>query len=153
MQLDLIGQLDGGDPLRGFHLVRHLHQRAATRRTLPIVGRKLVPNLHDRQRRLWTRTMTGRRRARRRCRRSPRRTRVVVVKHLCPPLLEFLQDGELQLLRISHAAESGDFRREFQRLRDEALIFAIEEETDLAKRFKVVFLGELHHSQSFDHES
>jgi hypothetical protein len=25
------------------------------------------------------------------------------------------------------------------------LIFAIEEETDLAKRFKVVFLGQLHH--------
>jgi hypothetical protein len=27
------------------------------------------------------------------------------------------------------------------------LIFAIEEETDLAKRFKVLFLGQLHHSQ------
>jgi hypothetical protein len=47
---------------------------------------------------------------------------------------------------IGHAAEARDLRRQFQGLRDEALIFAIEEETDLTKRFKVVFLGQLHHA-------
>jgi hypothetical protein len=51
----------------------------------------------------------------------------------------------VELLGIGHASQTGHFRRQFQRLRDEALIFAIEEETDLAKRFKIVFLGELHH--------
>jgi hypothetical protein len=67
------------------------------------------------------------------------------VKQLRAPPFEFLEDGQLQLRRIGHAAETGDLRRQFQRLRDEALILAIEEETDLAKRFKVVFLGQLHH--------
>ena len=31
-------------------------------------------------------------------------------------------------------------------LRDEALVFAIEEETDLAERLDVVFFGEFHHA-------
>jgi hypothetical protein len=68
-----------------------------------------------------------------------------MVKHLRAPPFELLEDGQLQLRRIGHAAEAGHLRRQFQGLRDEALIFAIEEETDLAKRFKVVFLGQLHH--------
>jgi hypothetical protein len=68
-----------------------------------------------------------------------------VVKHLRPALLELSEDRQLELLGIDHAAQTGDFCRQFQRLRDEALILAIEEETDLAKRLKVAFLGELHH--------
>jgi hypothetical protein len=88
--------------------------------------------------------MTGLRRPRRR-RRCGRRIRIVVMKHLRTPLLEFLKDRQLELLGIGHAAEASDFRRQFQRLRDEALILAIEEQTNLAKRFKVVFLGQLHH--------
>jgi hypothetical protein len=85
------------------------------------------------------------RRSHRRRRRCAPGTRLIVAKHLRPSVLELLQDRQLQLLGIGHAAQTSDFRRQFQRLCDEALIFAIEEETDLAKRFKVVFLGELHH--------
>jgi hypothetical protein len=68
-----------------------------------------------------------------------------VVKYLRAPVLELFQDRQLELLGIGDATESGDFRGQFKRLRDEALILAIEEETDLAKRVKVMFLGQLHH--------
>jgi hypothetical protein len=71
--------------------------------------------------------------------------RGLVVKYLRAPLLELFQDRQVQLLGIGDASQAGDFRGQFERLRDEALIFAIEEETDLAKRFKVMLLGQLHH--------
>jgi len=54
------------------------------------------------------------------------------VKQLRAALFELLEDGQLQLRGIGHATEPSDLRRQFQRLRDEALIFAIEKETDLA---------------------
>jgi hypothetical protein len=71
--------------------------------------------------------------------------RGLVVKDLRAPLLELVQDRQLQVLGIGDATQARDFRGQFERLRDEALILAIEEETDLAKRFKVMFLGQLHH--------
>jgi hypothetical protein len=69
----------------------------------------------------------------------------VRLKHLRASLLQIVEDGQLELLGIV-APQACELRGQFQRLRDEALIFAIEEETNLTKRFKVVFLGQLHHS-------
>ena len=61
-------------------------------------------------------------------------------------VLQILQDGELQLLWIGHTLQPRDFGGQLQRLRNEPLIFAIEEETDLTERFKIVFLTQLHHA-------
>jgi hypothetical protein len=142
--LDLIGEPHRRDPLRGFHLARHFHQPAAARRALPTVDRQFVANLDDRERRLRPRPMTGLPRSRWARRRITRAARVTV-KHLCAPLFEFLKNGQLELCRIGDTAETRDLRCQFRCFRDEPLIFAIEEKTDLAKRFKVVFLGQLHH--------
>jgi hypothetical protein len=51
-----------------------------------------------------------------------------------PRLLELSPHDEFQLFRIGDAAEPRERRGQLQILRDEALIFAIEEEADLAKR-------------------
>src|SRR5262249_7133773 len=61
-------------------------------------------------------------------------------------LLEVVEHRQLELLRMWQPLEARALRRQFQSLRDQALIFAVEEETDLAKRFKVLFLGQLHHA-------
>jgi hypothetical protein len=71
----------------------------------------------------------------------------VGLKHLRASPLDILKHRELELLRMRQTLQARELRGRVQRLRDEALIFAIEEETDLAKRFKVLFLGQLHHSQ------
>jgi hypothetical protein len=68
-----------------------------------------------------------------------------VVKHLRPPLLEFFEHRQLELLGIRHPTQARYLRGQFQLFGDEALILAIEEETDLAKRFTVMFLRQLHH--------
>ena len=142
---DLVGQLDRGDPVRVFRLTGHFRQLAATGGTLPVVGRERVAHLHDRERRLRARAVTGVRRPLR-TRRGHARRRSVVLKYLCPPLLQVLERGQLELLRIRQAAQPGEFRGQFQRLRDEALIFAIEEETDLTKRFQILFFRQFHHA-------
>ena len=54
-------------------------------------------------------------------------------------------DGELELLRMRQALQARHFRGQFQRLGNEPLIFAIEEETDLTERFKIAFLTQLHY--------
>jgi hypothetical protein len=143
--LDLIGELDRGDAFGRLGLAGHLRQRAAARRALPIRGRKFVPNLDDRERRLTSRAMSGRRRSLRRrrwiaCRRGGS------LQQLRTSLLEILQDRQVELLGVGHTLEARDFRGQFQGLGNEALIFAIEEETDLTKRFKVLFLRQFDHA-------
>jgi hypothetical protein len=141
MPLDVIGELDGRDPLRGLRLAVHLIELAPTRRTLALVGRQLVANLDHRQRRLRPRSMP-------RCgwplRRGRVRWRGRLVKDTRAPLLVIGQGRELELLGVQ-SLEPRELRSQIERLRDEALIFAIEEEADLAERFKVLFLGQLHH--------
>ena len=51
-----------------------------------------------------------------------------------------------KLLDVRDAAQACELRRQFEGLGDEALILAIEEETDLAKRLNVAFVGQLHHA-------
>ena len=69
-------------------------------------------------------------------------------------LLELLPQRELQLFRIGDAAQPRELRGQLQILRDEALIFAIEEETDLAKRVDIALVRELHHRRrAFDHRA
>jgi len=63
--LDLIGELDGSDPIGCFHLTGHFQQLAATRGALPIIDGQFVPNLDDRESRLPPRAMTLLRRPRR----------------------------------------------------------------------------------------
>jgi hypothetical protein len=57
--LDLIRELDRGDPLGRFDLAHHFLQLAAARRALSIVGLEFVPNLHRRQCRLRPRPVSG----------------------------------------------------------------------------------------------
>src|SRR5262249_30868040 len=57
--LDLIRELHVGDSSRWLALACHFDQLAAARGALSFCGCEFVPNLHDRQRRLWTRAMTG----------------------------------------------------------------------------------------------
>jgi hypothetical protein len=68
-----------------------------------------------------------------------------VPKDLRASLLEILEHRELELLRVRQTLEAREFSGEVECLGNEALIFAIEEQTDLAERFKVLFLGQLHH--------
>ena len=95
--LDLIRELDRGNPLGGFRLARHLRQFAAARGALPLDLREFMPNFHDRKCGLRTRTMTRLRRAFR------RRGRVArgndrVPKDLRASLLEILEavDGPIR---------------------------------------------------------
>lgn len=127
--LYLVGQFDGGDPLRVLGLPRHLRELAAAGRTRALIRRQLVAYLHDRQGRLRSRPMTwsrGSRRRRRRWRVGRRR------QQLCATLFQRPQLRERQLLGIRHATQPGELRGQLQRLGDEPLIFALEEETDLS---------------------
>jgi hypothetical protein len=63
--LDLIRELDRGNPLGVLRLPRHLRQVTAAGGTLPIIRRELMTNLDDRQRRLRTWPMPRVRRPRR----------------------------------------------------------------------------------------
>jgi hypothetical protein len=122
--------VDRRDPVGGFRLACHLGQLAATGRTLPLLSGEFVPNLHDRQfglvsgavSRVWG---TGRRR------RRGVRPGLGTFKHPRAHLLQFLQRGEDHLLAVRNPAQARDLRSQLQILRDEALIFAIEEEADL----------------------
>jgi hypothetical protein len=69
-----------------------------------------------------------------------------MMKQLRTSLLQLLERGQLELLRMGQTLEAREFRRQFQRLGDEALIFAIEEQADLTKRFKILFLRQFHHA-------
>jgi hypothetical protein len=61
-------------------------------------------------------------------------------------LLERAEFGERHLFGIRHAAEACEFRRQLHVLGDEALDFAIEEETDLAQRVDITLLRQIDHS-------
>jgi hypothetical protein len=80
--------------------------------------------------------------------RGPRRARSRgLARHgLGPRLFELLPQDEFQLFRIGDAAEPRELRSQLQILRDEASIFAIEEEADLAKRVDIALVRELHHA-------
>jgi hypothetical protein len=121
-------------------------QLAAAGGTLPRVGWEFMTNLYDGERRLGTRPVTEVRRSRRQCRAFTRRRRVVV-KQLLPPLLQVLEHGQLELLRVGQPLQPSDLGGQFQGLRDETLIFAIEEETDLTKRLNVLFLRQFDHAR------
>jgi hypothetical protein len=84
--------------------------------------------------------------ARLRATRARRRGADRTLKDLRARLLKIVLDREGQLLDVGNSAQARELRRQLQVLRNEALIFAIEEETDLAKRVDVVFLAKLHHS-------
>jgi hypothetical protein len=103
-----------------------------------------VPNLLDRQCRLLTRTVSWLRAPR--LARRRRGLTVLRLKDLGTSLVQVVLHREGQLLDVRDPAQARELRRQLQVLRNEALIFAIEEETDLAKRVDVVFFAELHHS-------
>jgi hypothetical protein len=71
---------------------------------------------------------------------------LVPSKDLVARLLQFLQQRQLELLGVRNAAQSREFRRHPAELLNEALIFAIEEETDLPERFEIALVAQLHHS-------
>jgi hypothetical protein len=52
------------------------------------------------------------------------------------------------LLGIGEAAHPRELRRQLQRLGDEALIFALEEETDLSQGVNIAFLRQIDHAVS-----
>jgi len=67
--------------------------------------------------------------------RSPRRRgecRLVALKNLGTGLLQLALHRERELLDMWDTAQACELRRQLEILRDEALVFAIEEETDLA---------------------
>src|SRR5262245_46413708 len=68
------------------------------------------------------------------------------LKDLRARLLQVVLDRERQLLDVGDATPARELRGQLQVLRDEALILAIKEETNLAQRFHVVFVAELYHS-------
>jgi hypothetical protein len=70
----------------------------------------------------------------------------VTSKHLCARVLEFLQERQLELLDIRRATQPGELRRQLADFVNEALILAIEEDTDLAQRIEIAFVFQLHHS-------
>jgi len=49
------------------------------------------------------------------------------------------------LLNVRDATQTRELRRQLEILRDQALVFPIEEQTDLAERLDVVFVSELDH--------
>jgi hypothetical protein len=53
--------------------------------------------------------------------------------------------GKSQLPGIGHAAKAREFRGQLQVLGEEALDFAIEEETDLPQRVDITFLRQIDH--------
>jgi hypothetical protein len=139
--LELIRQLDRGDALRGFRLSRHLHQLAATRGAPALLRRQLMTDLDNRERGLRARPMARSRRTRRRGRRAAGR-RVPVLR---PRLFQGAQLGQRQLFRIGDATEPRELRRQLQRLGQEPLILALEEETDLTQRVDVALLRQIDH--------
>lgn len=62
-----------------------------------------------------------------------------------PRLLQRLLDGEGELGDLREAAQAGQLRGQLEILRDEPLILALEEETDLPERLDVAFFRERHH--------
>ena len=81
--------------------------------------------------------------------RSPRRRRgrrFFALKNLGACLLEFALHRERQLLDVRDATQPRELRRQLEILRNEALIFAIEEQPDLAKCLDVMFVSELDHA-------
>ena len=62
-------------------------------------------------------------------------------KGLGPRLLELLPEDEFQLFGIGDAAQPRELRGQLQILGDEALIFAIEQEADLAQRVDVALVA------------
>jgi hypothetical protein len=141
--LDLIRELHRRDALRRFGLAGHLSERAAARGTLALVRRQLVPNLDRGERRLRTGAMARLWRAR--AGRGLGAARVTL-KHLCARVLKLLQERQLELLDIRRATQPGELRRQLTDFVNEALILAIEEETDLTQRVEIVFVFQLHHS-------
>ena len=69
----------------------------------------------------------------------------VALKDLGARLLQLVLHREGELLDVRDATQARELRRQLESLGDEPLIFAIEEETDLAKRFDVLFIRQLHH--------
>ena len=67
-------------------------------------------------------------------RRRRRGVGVSALKDLRARLLQLVLHREGQLLEVRHAAQARELRGQLQILGDEALVFAIEEETDLAQR-------------------
>ncbi len=141
VMLDLVRQLHRRDAVGLFGLAGHLGQLAAARRTRPLVRRQLVPHLHGRQRRLRPRPVAGLRRTGRRRGRCAGGG-----QHLRTTLLERAQFRERELLGIRHAAQPCELRGQLQGLRDEALILAVEEETNLPQGVDIAFLRQVDHA-------
>jgi hypothetical protein len=54
-----------------------------------------------------------------------------------------LQLGECELLGIGQSAHARELRGQLQRLGDEAVVFALEEETDLPQGLDIAFLRQI----------
>jgi hypothetical protein len=63
-------------------------------------------------------------------------------------LLERTHLGERQLLGIGQSTHARELRGQRQRLGDEALVFALEEETDLPQGLDIAFLRQIDHASS-----
>jgi hypothetical protein len=99
VSLDLIRQLDAGDAIRRLTLIAHRRERAPAGGALPLIGWQLVPNLHDRQCRLLTRTVSWLRPARRRRGRAGLR-----LKDLGTSLVQIVLHCEGELLDVRDPA-------------------------------------------------
>ena len=66
--------------------------------------------------------------------------------HRRTTLLERAQFRERELLGIRHAAQPCELRGQLQGLRDEALILAVEEETNLPQGVDIAFLRQVDHA-------
>ena len=138
--LDVIRRLHRGDALGRLALPDELGERPATGRTPALIRRQLVPHLDDRQGRLLARPVARPRRAAAwpgACGRA--------VEDGRPRLLQRLLDGERELGDLGQSAQPRELRGQLEILGDEALILALEEETDLPERLDVAFFSERHH--------
>ena len=67
------------------------------------------------------------------------------LKDLRARRLEIALHDQVQLLDVALAAQARQLRSQLEVRGDQALIFAIEEETNLPQRFEIAFVGQLHH--------
>jgi hypothetical protein len=104
-------------------LAGHLHDLAPARRALPLIGRQRVADLDGRERRLFAGAVAWLRLPWR-----GRRGGWRALKDLGARLLQLTLDRERELLDVRDATQARELRRQLEILRNEALVFAIEEE-------------------------
>jgi hypothetical protein len=141
--LDLVRELDRGDPLGRLVLSRHRRERTATGGAVPLIRGQLVVPLDDRQ--VWLRPRAmPRGGGPHRGRRGRRRVRLVDLRL---DAREILPQRELELFGVGQPAQPRELRGQLADLLGETLVLAIQEETDLTERLDITLLGQRHHAR------